>query len=96
MEFLASSGLLMPLGLAFAFWLITSKKFRKENGEVISHYVSKNLNGLANSTQMSNELALLEFEAELKEYGVDITTSATKLRDWEALHKSKAPANTKA
>ena len=89
MEFLSTSGLLFPLGIALAFWLVTSKKFRKENGEVISQYVSKNLNGLSNSAQMSNEVALLEFEAELKEYGVSLTESSEKLKEWESYHKSK-------
>ena len=89
MEFLSTSGLLFPLGIALAFWLVTSKKFRKENGEVISHYVSKNLRGLANTAQQSNELALLEFEAELKEYGVSLTESSKKLKEWEAYHSTK-------
>ena len=89
MEFLASSGLLLPLGLAAAFWLITTKKFRKDNGEVISNYVSKNLRGLSNTAQMSNELALLEFEQELKEYGVSLTESSTKLKEWETYHSTK-------
>ena len=89
MEFLASSGLLLPLGLAAAFWIITSKKFRKENGEVVSQYVSKNLRGLSDTAQMSNELALLEFEAELKEYGVSLTESSKKLKEWQAYHSTK-------
>lgn len=89
MESLLASGLVMPIGLAIAFWLITSKKFRKDNGEVISHYVSKNLKGLSNTAQMSNELALLEFEAELKEYNVSLTESSKKLKEWEAYHSTK-------
>ena len=89
MEFLSTSGLLLPLGLAIAFWLITSKKFRKENGEVVSQYVSKNLRGLSDAAQMSNELALLEFEAELKEYGVSLTESSKKLKEWQAYHSTK-------
>ena len=89
MEFLVSSGLLLPLGLAAAFWLITTKKFRKENGEVVSQCVSKNLKALSNTAQMSNELALLEFEAELKEYGVSLTESSKKLKEWETYHSTK-------
>ena len=89
MEFLSTSGLLFPLGIALAFWLVTTKKFRKDNGEVISNYVSKNLRGLSNTAQMSNELALLEFEQELKEYGVSLTESSTKLKEWETYHSTK-------
>ena len=89
MEFLSTSGLLFPLGIALAFWLVTTKKFRKDNGEVISNYVSKNLKGLSNTAQMSNELALLEFEQELKEYGVSLTESSKKLKEWEAYHSTK-------
>jgi hypothetical protein len=89
MEFLASSGLLLPLGLAVSFWLVTTKKFRKDNGEVVSQYVSKNLRGLSDTAQMSNELALLEFEAELKEYGVSLTESSKKLKEWQAYHSTK-------
>ena len=89
MEFLSTSGLLFPLGIALAFWLVTTKKFRKDNGEVISNYVSKNLKGLSNTAQMSNELALLEFEQELKEYGVSLTESSTKLKEWETYHSTK-------
>ena len=84
MEFLASSGLLLPLGLAIAFWLITSKRFRKQNGEVISQYVSSNLKGLANSSKMSNQLAFQEFKEELKEYNVSTAQAADELSAWEA------------
>lgn len=83
MEFLASSGLLLPLGLAAAFWLITSKRFRKQNGEVVSQYVTSNLKGLANSTKMSNQLAFQEFKEELKEYGITSDQAADELKQWE-------------
>ena len=89
MEMLLGSSGFMFIGLAIAFWLLTTKKFRKENGEVISQYVSKNLRGLSNGAQQSNELALLEFEAELKEYGVSLTESSKKLKEWEAYHSTK-------
>ena len=84
MEFLASSGLLMPIGLALAFWLITSKRFRKQNGEVVSQYVTSNLKGLANSAKMSNQLAFQEFKEELKEYGISADQAAEELSAWEA------------
>ena len=83
MEFLASSGLLLPLGLAVSFWLITSKRFRKQNGEVISQYVSSNLKGLANSSKMANQLAFQEFKEELKEYDVSADQASAELSAWE-------------
>ena len=83
MEFLATSGLLLPLGLAVSFWLITSKRFRKQNGEVISQYVSSNLKGLANSSKMSNQLAFQEFKEELKEYDVSADQASAELSAWE-------------
>ena len=84
MEFLASSGLLLPLGLAISFWLITSKRFRKQNGEVVSQYVTSNLKGMANSAKMSNQLAFLEFQEELKEYNISADKVAEELAKWEA------------
>lgn len=84
MEFLASSGLLMPIGLAFAFWLITSKRFRKQNGEVVSQYVTSNLKGMANSAKMSNQLAFQEFKQELLEYGISADQAADELNKWES------------
>ena len=84
MEFLATSGLLLPLGLAISFWLITSKRFRKSNGEVVSQYVTSNLKGMANSAKMSNQLAFLEFQEELKEYGISADKVAEELAKWEA------------
>lgn len=84
MEFLASSGLLLPLGIALAFWLITSKRFRKQNGEVVSQYVTSNLKGMANSAKMSNQLAFLEFQEELKEYSISADKVAEELAKWEA------------
>ena len=84
MEFLSTSGLLLPLGLAIAFWLITSKRFRKQNGEVVSQYVTSNLKGLANSAKMSNQLAFLEFQEELKEYEISADKVAEELAKWEA------------
>lgn len=84
MEFLASSGLLLPLGIALAFWLITSKRFRKQNGEVVSQYVTSNLKGMANSAKMSNQLAFLEFQEELKEYNISADKVAEELAKWEA------------
>lgn len=84
MESLLSSGLLFPLGLALAFWLITSKRFRKQNGEVISQYVTSNLKGLANSAKMSNQLAFQEFKEELKEYGISSDQASDELAKWEA------------
>ena len=83
MEFLASSGLLLPLGLAVAFWLITSKRFRKQNGEVVSQYVTSNLKGLANSAKMSNQLAFQEFKEELKEYGISAEQASDELKTCE-------------
>lgn len=84
MESLLSSGLLFPLGLALAFWLITSKRFRKQNGEVISQYVTSNLKGLANSAKMSNQLAFQEFKEELKEYGISSDQASDELAKWES------------
>lgn len=84
MEFLATSGLLLPLGLAISFWLITSKRFRKQNGEVVSQYVTSNLKGLANSAKMSNQLAFQEFKEELKEYGISADQAADELNKWES------------
>lgn len=84
MEFLATSGLMLPLGLAISFWLITSKRFRKQNGEVVSQYVTSNLKGLANAAQMANQLAFQEFKEELKEYGISADQAADELNTWEA------------
>ena len=84
MESLLASGLVMPIGLALAFWLITSKRFRKQNGEVVSQYVTSNLKGLANSAKMSNQLAFQEFKEELKEYGISADQAADELNKWEA------------
>jgi hypothetical protein len=83
MESLLASGLVMPIGLAIAFWLITSKRFRKQNGEVVSQYVTSNLKGLANSAKMSNQLAFQEFKEELKEYGISAEQAADELKTWE-------------
>ena len=84
MEMLLGSSGFMFIGLAIAFWLITSKRFRKQNGEVMSQYVTSNLKGLANSAKMSNQLAFQEFKEELKEYGISADQAADELNKWES------------
>lgn len=68
------------IGLAVGFWLLTSKKFRKENGAVVSHFVGESLNGLSDSSRMNNITSFQEFKAELKdEFNIDIKVAQEEL-----------------
>ena len=74
---------IMFIGLAVAFWLLTSKKFRKTNGDVVSHYVSESLNGLSDSAKMSNITNFQEFKAELKEeFNIEIAEASKQLKEF--------------
>ena len=64
---------IMFIGLAVAFWLLTSKKFRKETGSEVSYWVTENIGGLSDSAHRSNITSHQEFKQELKEeFGITI------------------------
>lgn len=92
MEFLATSGLLFPLGLALAFWMITSKKFRKETGSEVSYFVSENLGGMSDSAHRANVTALQEFKLELnEEFGISLEDAD---KEFEAYRKRRRGIST--
>lgn len=64
---------IMFIGLAIAFWLLTTKKFRKETGSEISYWVTENIGGLSDSAHRANITSHQEFKQELKEeFGITI------------------------
>lgn len=64
---------IMFIGLAIAFWLLTTKKFRKETGSEVSYWVAENIGGLSDAAHRSNITSHQEFKQELKdEFGISI------------------------
>ena len=73
MEMLLGSSGFMFIGIAISFWILTSKKFRKQNGDEISYWISENIGGLSDSAHKANVLSLQEFKQELtEEYGISL------------------------
>lgn len=97
MEFLATSGLLFPLGIALAFWVLTSKKFRKETGAEVSYFVSENLGGMSDSAHRANVTALQEFKMELKEeFGISLEDADKEFESYRRRRRGvTTPSTTK-
>lgn len=92
MEMLLGSSGFMFIGIAISFWILTSKKFRKQNGDEISYWVSENIGGLSDSAHKANVLSLQEFKQELREeYGISLKEAD---EEFEAYRKRRRGINT--
>ena len=95
METLLGSSGFMFIGIAISFWILTSKKFRKQNGDEISYWVSENIGGLSDSAHKANVLSLQEFKQELKEeYGISLEEADKEFDSYRKRRRGQSTATS--
>ena len=57
------------IGAALSFWLLTSSKFRKANGQVVSDIITESAGGMLDTVKMNRLNAKLDFADEIKSNG---------------------------
>ena len=57
------------IGVALAFWLLTSSKFRKANGQVVSDIVTESAGSMLDTVKMNRLNTKLDFADEIKSNG---------------------------
>ena len=79
-EFAFMSSGIAIISVIIAFWMITTKKFRKEVGTSISDVIVTNSRNVAEGAKRSTVLDELEFLEELKDLGHASSSSVVEAR----------------